>query len=285
MQQVSRLFDRLDRGELALGAIQITQGPEWPEILGYVGFDFFCVDFMVTAIDWSQAADMFRAGSRYGLTPWLRLQSYPWATTLPDGRLPADVLRAIAIGAEGVLASVNTAEQVEALLHPARDAHRRVWVHQNARDRSVSEVYEDSLQRPPLVFPVIESLEAARRVDEILAVPGLRAIFLGMGDLSRALGHPMQDTHPEIRAFVKGVVDRAARAGVMVFANALAYLRDDAPVTDLVDRIVWMWESGIRAIWIPRQPFVAQKFYESTFRTLDGRLASAHPPLRSVPKD
>jgi len=53
-----------------------------------------------------------------------------------------------------------------------------------------------------LTIVQIETLEAAAMVDEIASLPGVDLLYMGPGDLSIALGHPGQITHPEVMEVV-----------------------------------------------------------------------------------
>src|SRR5262245_169448 len=112
MSNVSRMFQRMARGEKSIGSVIREHGDEWIEVLGYVGMDFACIDFMITAIDSSHAAHMVRTCNQHEMTPWMRLQAFPWGEHDLDPRLAADVLRAISIGVEVIMASVSTPRAV-----------------------------------------------------------------------------------------------------------------------------------------------------------------------------
>jgi 4-hydroxy-2-oxoheptanedioate aldolase len=57
----------------------------------------------------------------------------------------------------------------------------------------------------------IETKEAADRIDELCAVPGVDAIFIGPADLSASLGVPGQTSHPRVKETSARVI-RAAKA-------------------------------------------------------------------------
>lgn len=224
---MSRMFKRFERGDLALGAMMMEHGAEWIEILGYVGMDFGAIDMMNSSIDWSDAAEMVRACSRYDLTPRIRLQSYPWGRSDIDPRLQADVFRALGIGAEVIVASVNTAQAVEAMMVPLREDNANDWVHTRPyinrplympRDASLRPDDDRSTNR--WVVPDLESLEALDNLADILAVDGLKAIALSLADISQAIGHPFDYRHPELMAIVSKVAAAAAELHIIVFAFA-----------------------------------------------------------------
>jgi 2-keto-3-deoxy-L-rhamnonate aldolase RhmA len=62
----------------------------------------------------------------------------------------------------------------------------------------------------------VEHADAVAQLDEILAVPGVDAIFVGPFDLSSSMGYIGQPRHPEVRAAIKGVRDSCAARGMPV---------------------------------------------------------------------
>jgi len=256
------MFERLEKGELALGSDTLTHGVEWLEVLGQAGLDFACVDMMVTSIDWGHVADMVRACSRYGMTPWVRVQAFPWHGSGFDPRLSSDVLRAVSLGAEAITASVNTAEEVSAMVAALRAGHRRPYVW-----KPFAGAWEPPVDVEPIVFPLLESLEAVNNVDEMLDVDGVAAVFVGMGDLTRLLGHHGDDRHADVRAMIKDVVRKARNRGKFVICNFWALHRPDAITPEYsAEKIEWLHDAGVSVVWMPGMHWVVQRFYE---RVLD----------------
>jgi 4-hydroxy-2-oxoheptanedioate aldolase len=61
-----------------------------------------------------------------------------------------------------------------------------------------------------LCIITIEDVEAVRRIDEIMSVPGLDLAIIGPGDLATSLGHRGQMDHPEVQAAIA-----EAEAGIL----------------------------------------------------------------------
>lgn len=59
----------------------------------------------------------------------------------------------------------------------------------------------------------IESRAGLDALDDILAVEGVDAIFLGPADLAASMGHLGKTGHPEIRAAIEDAIRRIAQAG------------------------------------------------------------------------
>ena len=276
---MSRMYERLERGQLAIGTIMPVHGHEMVEILGYAGFDWVCIDLMVSSLDWSQIAEMVLAAKRYDLTPWVRLSTYPWESDEFDTALPAQALRALSLGAECVLASVNNAGHVERLLRPLGNAHRRFYIQQGEHQgggRTDAQRKLDAAEPEQRIFPCIESLAAAKRIDEIVEVPDLKMVYLGMGDLSRELGHPSDDRHPDVREAIGHIVSRARRRGVVVCANTLSYKKEGDLSESITDGVQSLWDLGVQVVLIPRPTMIVQRFYEKTLDLVRRRLPDSY---------
>lgn len=68
---------------------------------------------------------------------------------------------------------------------------------------------------------LVESPEGVKNFDDIIHVPGLAAAFLGLVNLSLAMGLKGNMGAPEVRAALLNMVHRAGKAGVPVGALGL----------------------------------------------------------------
>ena len=90
----------------------------------------------------------------------------------------------------------------------------------------------------------IESEAAVAAVEEILAVDGVDAIFLGPSDLAASMGVLGQQEHPEVRAAVEHCLAAAKAAGKPAGVNA--FNKDTARATSPpAPRLCW---------WAPTSP-------------------------------
>ncbi|SAL71205.1 2-dehydro-3-deoxyglucarate aldolase [Caballeronia cordobensis] len=72
----------------------------------------------------------------------------------------------------------------------------------------------------------IESRAAVEAIDEIIAVEGVDALFVGPSDLAAGYGHLGNANHPEVQAAIAHVFERAHAAGKA--SGILAPVQDDA---------------------------------------------------------
>ena len=77
-----------------------------------------------------------------------------------------------------------------------------------------------------LCIVMIETAQAVERVDEILAVPGIDAVYIGPADLSLTLGLPSakDQTDPRFHEALARVVDACRRHGVVPGVHASSAL-------------------------------------------------------------
>jgi citrate lyase beta subunit len=110
-------------------------------------------------------------------------------------------------------------------------------------------------------MPLIESEAGMANVDQILALDGLRVVWLGLSDISRMLGHPFDYEHEEVWAFIDQTVATARKNGVVVCANAGYEFSREVPT--LRERIDRMKEHGMAGIMLQNTGYMVQWMYRS----------------------
>lgn len=211
-----RMLERLQRGELALGALQLGVGAELIETLGYAGYDYVIIDQMLTPVDWHDTAHMVRAAEVAGMTSIVRTLANPWVGAA-DTRIMADAMRALAVGAGGVMVSISTREQAEQLVAVGGDWHRKVHVIPFSASEFAG--FEASAREATVMMPVLEDAHSLENAEAILSVPGLRVAMIGITDMTKEMGLPLQYEHPEVWAMVDRIVALGRKYGVYIGGN------------------------------------------------------------------
>ena len=214
---MSRLFERLGAGEMALG-VWLKGGPSWVPTIARAGFDFVRPDMMFSAMDWRELDHIHRAALGVGLTTWVRVPSNPWLGGTESLQVTVDVQRAFSLGIEIVGASIASAKQVRACVEVASDWHRSgTGEYPNSNDsfRAMHQKGKDVA----VFAPHIECERAVKEIDEILAIDGVRIVMLAMTDLSKALGRPFEYEHPDVWRALDDIVANAAKRNIVVAAN------------------------------------------------------------------
>ena len=68
----------------------------------------------------------------------------------------------------------------------------------------------------PLVIIQLEHVDAARRLDKILAVPGIDSILIGPYDFSASMGKPNRFEDPEVRAAIDEACAKVVAKGILL---------------------------------------------------------------------
>src|SRR5579875_1642779 len=246
------LLDKYRTGGTALGVI--VNSPDMIEVCAKVGFDCVEIDQMFTAFDWSDVQYMVRTAEAAGITPVLRIQSYPWLGY--DHRIPVDVSRALAIGLQFVMVSHSGKREIEECLSLAGDWHRKaLWLHPFKSFDDWGTV-TDEMKEGTFIIPQPETLGALDDMEETLKLPDVKMFFFAMGDLSKTLSG---SKHPDwynarLWEYIRRAVAIGREHGVMIGA-VTSYAYD---LKELANRIKVMHEAGVRLIMLPGVNFVTQ---------------------------
>lgn len=170
--------------------------------------DYVCVDLQHGAADYSDLVGMVQAIQLVGGIPIARA---PWNDHGTIGRI-------LDAGCHGVIVPmVNTAAQAEAVVTACRYAPngQRSWgptlAARNAAD------YRSWADQSIAAIPMIETVEALSNLDDILATPGIDAIYVGPADLaiSLGLGATGNDGTPIFDDALHRIVEACQRHGVV----------------------------------------------------------------------
>ncbi len=179
------------------------------ETMAHQGWDSLTIDLQHGMVDYQAMIPMLQAISTTATVPVVRV---PWLE-------PGILMKALDAGAYGVICPmVNTREDAEKLV---------AWTHYAPRGtRSFGPVrallysgadYPQHANDTIVTFAMIETARALENLDDILATPGLDAIYIGPSDLSLALGctPTFDDLDPKAAEAVDHILARAKAHGVV----------------------------------------------------------------------
>jgi 4-hydroxy-2-oxoheptanedioate aldolase len=178
------------------------------EVVAHQGYDSLTIDMQHGVVDYQTAVTMLQAIST---TPVIPLARVPWND-------PAILMKSLDAGVYGVVCPmINSRAEAEALVRACKYPPRgyRSFGPVRASIYAGSD-YVDHANDDLIVMPMIETAEALKNLDEILAVPGVDAVYVGPADLSLALGcRPRLDQTdaPVVEAQQK-IVEACKRHGV-----------------------------------------------------------------------
>jgi 4-hydroxy-2-oxoheptanedioate aldolase len=178
------------------------------EATARVGFDYVCVDNQHGAIDYDITTRMIQAIQLGGGRPIVRV---PWNE-------PGIVGKMLDAGAEGIIVPmVNSAAEatavVRAVRYPPVGARSFGPVFAGLRVAD----YAVDANKTVAAIPMIETAEALGRLDEILSVEGVDAVYVGPADLSLSLGLPPRnnDDSTAFTGALEAIVTACRRHGVV----------------------------------------------------------------------
>ncbi|QLG27801.1 aldolase [Halorarum halophilum] len=205
---------RLLDGETVVGTFQLLDSAMVSEMIGIAGMDFVVYDQEHGPLTAETTLELSAAAQNRGIAPIVRVRSNE----------EAEIQRALDIGSAGVqVPQVETSEDARAAVEAARFdpiGSRGLSKYVRAGDYWGSETYTDEQNEDVLLVVQVEGKRGVDNIDEILAVEGIDAVFLGPYDLSQSLGIPGQVTHERVEALMEEVCERAAETDTAVGAYA-----------------------------------------------------------------
>jgi 2-keto-3-deoxy-L-rhamnonate aldolase RhmA len=220
--------DLLDDEDVPIGTFVKIPAVETLEILKLAGFDFVIIDFEHAPLTLADVNHMVLVARSIDLVPIVRVPDHGYG----------DVQRILDAGAAGILIPhVSTAEQCRTVmrqaLHPPYGT-RGAGGGMRAGDWGMTATgrasYASNGRDKVVRIPMIEEKDAVPNAEEILAVDGVDAVFIGPGDLSMTMGARMTDE--PVQQAIETVFQVAKKRGVPVGSVA----GDAAGARRLVDR-------------------------------------------------
>lgn len=252
MQHTNPLLEKLREGRTSLGLY--VNSADMVELCGHLGFDWFMIDQMFTANDWSRTEELMRAGEAAGITPVVRVQSNPWLGY--DHRIAVDVSRVLGIGAQFVLVSHSGKAEIDECVEAAKDWHRKaLTIHPYSDFEEWVPVHEKQVSET-FVIPQPETRDALENLDETIRTPGIKVVFIAMTDASRVLtgGHKPNWYHPALWEYLDRAVALGREFGVRVGANtSYAY-----SLEEMKRRVQRLHEHDVKMIMVQGAPFLFQ---------------------------
>jgi 2-keto-3-deoxy-L-rhamnonate aldolase RhmA len=193
-----------------IGTWLMSASASTAEALGYAGFDWLLVDMEHVPIEYRDLWQLLQAVQCTGAQPIVRLAAND----------PVLLKRALDLGSFNVMVPfVENAEQaraaVNAVKYPPFGTRGFAAVHRASRYGTWANYGNEANDAVTCILQ-IETPNALNNLEEIAAVQGVDALFLGPGDLSAACGHIGNPGHPEIQAMISDAIVRAKKIGMPV---------------------------------------------------------------------
>lgn len=183
--RLNTVKEKWSRGEVAVGGWLAINSSFSAEIMAHQGFDWLCIDTQHGAIDFTTALPMLQALSTTDTMPFVRVG---WND-------PMLIMKYLDAGAYGIIVPlVNNPAEAEKVVQAVR------FPPQGGRSSGPFRAsfyggsdYFANANDTVVCVAMIETKEGLANVDEIAAVPGLDALYIGPSDLNLALGQGPRD--------------------------------------------------------------------------------------------
>jgi 4-hydroxy-2-oxoheptanedioate aldolase len=183
------------------------ESPIATEILAGAGYDWLLLDMEHTTLDPSQVAAHIRAA--WGGTAELAVR-LPWNEPVMVKRLLDAGVRTL------MFPFVQSADEARAAVAATRyPPHGIRSVSGNSRATGFARIpdYPERYREEQCVIVQIESPRALAAIEEIAAVDGVDALFIGPADLAANMGFYGKPGAPEVKAAIADAVVRIRRTG------------------------------------------------------------------------
>lgn len=184
-----------------------SASPVVAEAVGHAGFDWGVIDMEHAPLDLMQVLQLLQAVGNTKMVPVVRV---PWNDAVM-------VKRVLDAGATTLLFPFvqDAAEAARAVASTRYPPHGNRGMSNLSRASKFGTVpnYVGSADEGMGVIVQLETPQALVRLEDIAAVPGVDALFIGPGDLSAAMGHVGRFTHPAVMQAMADAARRCRAAG------------------------------------------------------------------------
>jgi len=196
INNLENFLAKVRSGDMAYGCCITSSDPSATEIACAAGFDFVWIDGEHGQMDRNTAMMHLMAVKGTGVASLYRVSSCDHT----------EIKRVIDFAPAGIIVPMvmdenDAARAVAACRYPIHGGNRgcgfrRGWDY-GAHD---TDEYLAEAAHDPLVILQLEHIDAARRLDKILVVPGIDSVLIGPYDFSMSMGKPGRFDDPEVKA-------------------------------------------------------------------------------------
>ncbi|HET9822175.1 MAG TPA: aldolase/citrate lyase family protein [Burkholderiaceae bacterium] len=193
-----------------LGTWIMAASPLVTEAMGHAGFQWGVIDMEHTPLDMMEVIHLLQAAGNTKMVPIVRV---PWNDAVT-------IKRVLDAGATTLLipfvqSADEAARAVAATRYPPEGTRGLAGMSRGSRFGTTPD-YARTANKTVGAVLQLETPTAVAHLEAIAAVPGVDSLFMGPGDLSAALGHAGNTTHPEVMAMMSDAARRANAVGMPI---------------------------------------------------------------------
>ena len=200
--------DLLKAGKPVIGVSASLKSPVG--FLADAGYDFLLFDTQHSAVEIKELQYQLQAMKGKKAIPIIRVGANDQAL----------ICYALDIGAKGIIVPlVNSKEEIIDMISSCK--YPPDGIRSNAGKRGEwgefvdYREYMSTVNNELLIIPMIETMEALNKIDEILSVPGVDVLLVGPSDLSITLDIPLDYHNPKYRETLDYIAAACKKAGVI----------------------------------------------------------------------
>ena len=200
---------KLENGESVIGTWSIIPSPVVTDILCSSGLDFVIIDAEHGPISFETAQEMAMVCESREVSPIMRIGNI----------IEEDILKALDIGMHGIqIPNVSKAEDVKKIIEFSKYppiGNRGFSPFTRSGDYSLSNATKitEIANSNTLIGINVEGVEAINNIEDILKIDQLDIIFIGLFDLSKALGIPGQVEDKQVLKYLEELTEKITKAG------------------------------------------------------------------------
>lgn len=209
--------DRVKNQERLIGTLLALGSPAAAEVLSHMGYDWLFIDLEHSAMGPAEAQQLLHAVGGRAAT-LIRVES----------RDEVGIRKALDLGADGIIIpQVNSKDEAEHFLALAKYppfGTRSVGLGRAANYGNNFAGYVAQANQDTLVVLQVEHVDAVQNIEEIAAVAGIDAFFVGPYDLSGSMGKPGAVDDPLVSSALNKILSAARKHRIAcgIFAGSAA---------------------------------------------------------------
>lgn len=203
------LKSKLSAGKTVLGTWSVIPSAVVADVIASTGLDFIVIDAEHGPISFETAQNMVIACESRGVSPLMRV-----------GEISESViLRALDIGVHGIhVPNVEDTRDAEAVVRlakypPLGQRGFSPFTRAGAYSLENAKVLTSQANENVLNIIHIEGKRAFDHLDALLNLAAIDVIFVGLFDLSKALGKPGQVDHPQVLSYLRRITEDISSVG------------------------------------------------------------------------
>jgi len=200
---------KLQDGQAVIGTWSIIPSPIVVDIIASTGLDFIIIDAEHGPINFETAQEMVMACESRGVSPIMRIGDIN----------EVDILKALDIGVHGLqIPNISSKDDVIRVIEYGKYppvGNRGFSPFTRAGNYSIesSTSLTQYANENTLIGINVEGVDAINNIEEILSIECLDIVFIGLFDLSKALGIPGKVDDPRVLDYLKVLTEKTIASG------------------------------------------------------------------------